>query len=503
MKKRYLLYLFLVVFFAGTYLFLKKDKPTDFKINIGLSGRWNTLHPGLQHTYYADLVLSNQFEALVGENDQGVSVPLGAKSWIVNDDFTQFTFNIDTEKTFSDGSKLTASDYKRSWEEALKLEPISANSSLLDVLYKIKGFEGFKKTGHISGLKVVNEATLVIDFSTPFRMALEHLKGNRFAAYKVKDNKFYGTGKFEIQELENNHCLMIPRKDLGVNSPILDVKFISGDKIISSLISGEIDVIHDISGENPEIDKIDDAKFNYILGPSSVHKVISLNSNSEFFKKINNRKAFLYQLYQTLKNNPSLIEKTRFIKLDFQFYLPLQAGRLEEREVEEIIFQGKPFVDGFLKEKFIFRVGPNSSYNVDIISYLGKNISEKSGLEDQDSYFKYLYGQTGPDSFLHGFSIASGDPDGLYHKLGKNGAIRTPYVYSDVVGDLLEEGRKITDINKLDEHYKKVSRALLTEVPMIHLGFSKTLTFYRTDKVEIDTTVLRRNQGQLHFLRMK
>jgi ABC-type transport system substrate-binding protein len=113
------------------------------------------------------------------------------------------------------------------------------------------------------------------------------------------------------------------------------------------------------------------------------------------------------------------------------------------------------------------------------------------------------YSADGPDILVESFSVDSVDPDGIYHALGKNGAIRTPYVYSEVVGDLLEEGRKIVDTTALDGHYKKVSESLLNDVPMVHLGFGRSATFFRRDRVEVDSSFLARHQGQLSFLRPK
>ena len=95
------------------------------------------------------------------------------------------------------------------------------------------------------------------------------------------------------------------------------------------------------------------------------------------------------------------------------------------------------------------------------------------------------------------------DPDGIYHLLGKNGAITSPLVKNEVVANLLEDGRKIIDRNMINPFYKKVSLALLNEAPIIHMGFNKAVAIYRNDKVKVDGRVLRRNEGHLHIFEAK
>ncbi len=160
-------------------------------------------------------------------------------------------------------------------------------------------------------------------------------------------------------------------------------------------------------------------------------------------------------------------------------------------------------IEDVLKRPIVAKAGVPTRHVLELLKATGLRFSEDTGAITPNESVALGFSGDGPDVLIRAFSVASGDPDGIYHVLGKNGAIRTPYIYSEAVNDLLEEGRKIVDVTLLDKHYKKVSRTLLTEVPMVHLGFARALTAFRKDRVEIDTKVLRRNQGQLHFLRAK
>lgn len=70
-------------------------------------------------------------------------------------------------------------------------------------------------------------------------------------------------------------------------------------------------------------------------------------------------------------------------------------------------------------------------------------------------------------------SIVHGDPDGIYHALGQTGAIASKMTMRDSVTELLEQGRGIVEVEGLDTHYKKVTKAILREVPFVHLGFTR------------------------------
>ena len=95
------------------------------------------------------------------------------------------------------------------------------------------------------------------------------------------------------------------------------------------------------------------------------------------------------------------------------------------------------------------------------------------------------------------FSVASGDPDGIYHSLGKNGSISSPIQYRKSVANLLESGRKILDLADADKHYQKVSIEALKEVPFVHLGFTKTIVAYRKDKIKIHQKHKKRDDNRL------
>ncbi|MGZ3768632.1 MAG: ABC transporter substrate-binding protein [Bdellovibrio sp.] len=480
------------------------------KIKIGSGGAWVSLHPGLQHTAFGDLVLSNQFDSLVGESEDGQVTPLGAKSWTFSSDYKTFKFEIDHSKFFSDGTELTSFDYKRSWEKALALSPRSNNNSLLDVLYKVVGFEDFEKTKKLIGIETPNKSILIIRFKGPFRMAIDHLVGNRFSAFKeIENNKFIGTGCYIITEKTeslveldpnpyNNKCSELKPIELSVVNP---------NDAVSELKNGNLDVF--AYGFGSYLNSIpSESNVQFLSGYEASHEALFLNGlKSRFFENPKYRLAMQYLLQKNYDEMKLPLKNSSFVKRDTQIYLHFQQGRLNENKPKDIISEGEKYVDEMLaaskKNPIVVYTIETREWVFDLIKKTGVSISEKSKTISRLELYKIIYKTNEPDILPVSFSLAGNDPDNIYHALGKSGAITSKMVYREEVADLLEEGRAITDLNQLNDHYQKVSESVLRQVPFVHLGFSKAFAMYRDDKIRLKNNFIRRNFGHLDIYEAK
>ena len=137
------------------------------------------------------------------------------------------------------------------------------------------------------------------------------------------------------------------------------------------------------------------------------------------------------------------------------------------------------------------------------LEFAGLSISEKSKVLNKSEAIKAIYSGQEADLIPGGFGVASGDPDGIYHLLGNNGAIATPMLRNETVSSILEEGRKLVNPKEIDPFYKKVSLTILDEAPFVHLGFNKAVAIYRNDKVSVNSRILRRNEGHLYIFEAK
>jgi peptide/nickel transport system substrate-binding protein len=83
-----------------------------------------TLDPQRAYCDTCQIYLSAVYQTLVGVDPDDLSqlVPRLAESWEANADNTEFTFTLDPDATFADGSPVTAADVKFSWERLAGLE---------------------------------------------------------------------------------------------------------------------------------------------------------------------------------------------------------------------------------------------------------------------------------------------------------------------------------------------------------------------------------------------
>jgi ABC-type transport system substrate-binding protein len=478
------------------------------EIKIAFAGQWKSIHPGLQHTLVGDLTLSNQFEALVGFNENGVYVPLAAKEWSISPDYRVFRFVIDTSRKFSDGSTLRAEDFKRSWEDSLKLDPSSSNNSLLDILYKVEGFSDFREDGTISGLKVIDDATLEVRFASPFRMALEQLSGNRFSAYRELNGKFIGTGAYIVEELGPELLKLRPNPYFTVPSKsTITLSTIDANNAVRDLADGKIEVVAYAMGATISADLENEKLISAIVGQDALHRALYTNNQKgRFFERRELRLALQYLIHEYLKNQPAVLGNPTFTTIDPQVYLPLQAGRLQEEEAEALIESGKQFVPELLfaaKKNPLVLIEPPEFSVKPILESFGLAVSPKSRTARKAEIIDIIYKGEEADIIPGSFGVASGDPDGIYHKLGKSGAIASPMTYNESVAKLLEEGRQLVQKDQVDAFYQGVSREILKEAPLIHMGFNKAVALYRNDKVKVAERILRRNEGHLHIFEEK
>lgn len=498
--------IFLLLLALGVKFYMSQNKPTELK--MAFVGHWKSIHPGLQHTLIGDLTLSNQFEALVGFNENGIYVPLASKEWSITPDFKVFKFIIDTNRKFSDGVKLTAHRFKESWENSLKLDPKSSNNSLLDILYKVEGFENFKKIGTLSGVKVIGDDVLEVHFSTPFRMALEHLSGNRFSAFREVNGKFIGTGAYIIEELSPDHLRLTPNSYFPNPAKLpIDLYSVRVSDVVPDLSAGKLDVIAYTMGASISDELEKNSHLSTIVGQDALHRALYPNSQKgRLFEKKEYRQALQYLIYEFLKNDPQFLGNSTYTKFDMQVYLPLQAGRIETNEVEEIIQQGKKHVPALIaatQKKPLVVVETSETSMCEVLAKIGLSVSSQSQVLEKNQVIDMVYKGDGADIITGNFGVASGDPDGIYHKLGKAGAIASPMTNNPPVAELLEDGRKITDKDKLDSFYQNVTRKILEEAPIVHMGFNKAIAVYRNDKIKAEGQILRRNEGHLHIFEAK
>lgn len=477
-------------------------------LHIAYPKSWGPLKPWLQHTMYADALLANQFEPLVDMDQNGLIVPVAASSWTVSDDFKILTFEISSSKTFSDGSKLTADDFKKSWEFGISQQPKVARKSQGDLISFLEGFDELESKGGISGLAVLPDNRLQIRFTKPFRNALSELTGSRFSAWKGSASGFIGTGPYLIVEKKSGEIEFEPNfKYIGKRGfDRAVVSILAPQEAIESIKRGSIDVFA-FAGRNMQSLPCKDLEKSHVgclSGMEGGHLTIVLNGlPGRVFQNPELRKALQSLILQgSSMQKPftqRLVDLSQTFRIDAQSFLPLQPGRLDDSVSRELISVSDSQITAaidLIKTNGPIRLSyakglPIGDWLRDYLVEAGIRLSANSGPEDFLPFLTKTMANGETDIAVFGGSVTDGDPDGLYHLLGKTGAINSPLFYRAEVGHLLEEGRQIINRALLPAHYQKVGRAIFEEVPYIHLGYSIENTLYRKDRVSIDTKTLK------------
>jgi hypothetical protein len=177
---------------------------------------------------------------------------------------------------------------------------------------------------------------------------------------------------------------------------------------------------------------------------------------------------------------------------DPQPFINLQSGRLPDDEAAHIVDQGRQYITARIEASrtqpltWLYAVGNKvAEPTAAILRQHGVVLAAPKVVETAVELQQLTDVKAEPDLAFISKSVVDGDPDGIYHALGKQGAILTPMTMRDEVSRLLEEGRILPDVSKLDAHYRQVARAILTEVPWVHLGFADENTIYRADRIKI------------------
>ena len=93
-----------------------------------------------------------------------------AATWTASDDVRTWTFELDTEATFDDGTPITAADVELSLERVVSLGSSSLTASRLDT---VEGYQAFLDAGgrlaeaDLAGIEATGEATVEIRLSRP------------------------------------------------------------------------------------------------------------------------------------------------------------------------------------------------------------------------------------------------------------------------------------------------------------------------------------------------
>ncbi|WP_340398924.1 peptide ABC transporter substrate-binding protein [Paenibacillus sp. FSL H8-0079] len=199
----------------------------DQILKINLSAEPPTLDPAQAKDSQTNTVLKFLYEGLVRIDADGKEQAGVAKDWTISEDGLKYVFNLNPEAKWSNGDAITAEDFVRSWERALKPETASPYAYQL---YYIKGAEGYNlsKDETYTGTKITdfsqvgvkatdaNTLEVTLENPTPYFLGLTAF----YTYYPVHASA------------DTNDKFFTDYKNMIVNGPFVMDQYAKGQKIV-------------------------------------------------------------------------------------------------------------------------------------------------------------------------------------------------------------------------------------------------------------------------------
>ncbi|MEK3983805.1 ABC transporter substrate-binding protein [Paenibacillus sp. FSL K6-3166] len=482
------------------------QKRTD-TIIVGLTDPSGAFTPYFQQSGYDGNVSSLLYASLVTVDDKGIPTPELAESWDVSDDQLTYTFHLQKDLKFSDGSPLTADDVAFTW--TIQYDKSYDGSSQLPSL-NIKGGKAYKEgtSPKIEGIKVIDPQTISATLEQPNATALVQLGSNVLSkAYYGKDYTFgnleyikklhekpLGDGPYKLEKfIPGQEVRFVANENYFKGKPKTEhfiYKTTEGD-VWQFVETGEVDYAS-FSATDENIEKLKALGFvNIIPYTPSTYGYLQVNLKHEQLKDKLVRQAIVYGLdrqsiYVDAAQGAGSIANIPASPISWSYteeginpykYDPEKAKQLLDEAGWTVGAGGIREKDG--KPLSIHYLGSKSK-NTDIFIAVAKENFEALGIDFQPEVFadfnSLVSKVEGGDYDLVSFSTSMlTDPsDGFMQFF--DGEI-TDYDNPKFL-ELYNKALATTDIEARKAVYKELYQLFNDELPIIFTSYKKTVYAY-------------------------
>ena len=415
-------------------------------------------------------------------------VPALAERWEVYDGGTRYVFHLRSGIVFHSGRRVTAQDVKYSLERAA--DPATGSETAQTYLGDIVGVTE-KLAGRaqeISGLRVLDDATIEIRFDAPKAYALAKLT-YPVAAVVDMDNvatgpnwfrQPNGTGPFKLRAWQDDQFLVLERnQDYYLGAPsvrYVAFRFLAGVPI-RLYENGEIDVAPvGVGSLQRVLDPQDPLRQELHIYPSMAIFYTGFNSAKAPFSDPMVRRAFALavdrDLIVQLVLQDSVQKATGFLPPGMPGYSPDSPGIPFDPEEARRLLARSSYggVEGLPPIVYTTSgqggIGAVTAAMIDMWrSNLGVEVTVRQ--IESDAYFYRLADEL-DDLFDYGWIADYPDPENVLDVLFHSAATNNTGGYANPqVDELLEEARTQQDVQARLELYRQVERILLEDAAAI------------------------------------
>ena len=226
---------------------------------VGLNPLVNTTAPdNIAHNMIYDPLIRDRS----AKDNTDEIVPAAAESWDVSEDGLTYTFHMNPDAKWSDGSKVTANDFEFTFKQMADPNTAATNAWLFDgvIVNFSEALYNNGKTPDEIGVKALDEETLEIQLVHPASYFLQLVAGSAYPVNQAKYEEYgseYGTapdktvynGPLKVTSWNQNTEMVLEKYDQywGQEDMQLDkvnYKVIQeSSTAVQAFINGELDVV--------------------------------------------------------------------------------------------------------------------------------------------------------------------------------------------------------------------------------------------------------------------
>lgn len=288
------------------------------EITVSIGGEPEVLDPQLVTDVYPMRIINAAFEGLCRFDENGAPMPGIARTWDVSEDKLTYTFHL-REALWSDGTKVTAMDFKEAWLRALDPDPKDHQPALMGYLLMcIEGAESYlygEGNKEDVAIDAKDEKTLVVKLNQPTPYFLQIVCSsvampinkefyskqplvNGMSKYGAEVENILSNGPFIVKEWKHNRDIVLEKNPNYWNAENIKIDKINfkiipdNSSAITSFKAGELDIV-EISQAH-QIDELKAKGFEVDSYNTGVTQYISFNIEDKYLNNINLRKALTY-----------------------------------------------------------------------------------------------------------------------------------------------------------------------------------------------------------------
>lgn len=220
-----------------------------------------TLDPTLATDQVSADIIVQLFEGLVGFDERGSPVGLGAESWEVSDDGMTYTFVLRAEPRWSDGQPVTAGDYEFAWRRAIDPKTAADYASLFFPLKNAVKINTEGLDPQLLGVTAKDDRTLIVTLEAPATHFLRLVSTWPFSPLRRDVVELHGdrwtdpahivtNGPFVLSEWTHDKQIVLDRHDgyAGERPRIRQAVYRifpegAGDQVFAAYEAGNLDAL--------------------------------------------------------------------------------------------------------------------------------------------------------------------------------------------------------------------------------------------------------------------